>query len=410
MSIAEATEYFFRKAAKQLDLSDSLATLLSTPLRQVRVQIPLELDSGELRTFVGWRVQHNDARGPMKGGLRYHESLDDDSIRGLSALMTWKTAVVNLPFGGAKGGVKCDPSTLSPRELERLTRGFVDRIQDLIGPTRDIPAPDVNTNPQVMAWVMDQYARTHGHTPAVVTGKPLDLFGSRGRESATGRGLLLVSREILRDIGMSLQGARFAVQGFGNVGSHATRLLYAEGAHIVAVADRLGGVANPSGLDVPMLFEHVKVNGTPKGFSGGRAVTAEELLTVECDVLLPAALEGALSEKNAPDVRAKLIVEGANAPTTPEADEIFERRGIVVVPDILASAGGVTVSYFEWVQNLQQLSWDEERVNGALERTLCDSYERVAQRARTRKVALREAAYMTAIERVAKATLLRGFS
>lgn len=408
MNIAEASEIHFRRAAKLMDLSPSLAGLLWAPLREVRVQIPIELDSGELRTFSGWRIQHDNSRGPMKGGLRYHPGVDRDSMAGLAALMTWKTAVVNLPFGGAKGGIQCDPSALAPRELERLTRRFVDQIQDFIGPTRDIPAPDVNTNPQVMAWVLDQYERYQGHAPAAVTGKPLDLYGSRGRDAATGRGALIVSREILKDIGMPLKGARFAVQGFGNVGSHATRLLFEEGARIVAVADRSGGVANPQGLDVAALFEHAKANGTPRGFGGGRAISARELFTVECDVLLPAALEGALTAENAPEVNAKLVVEAANAPTSPEADEILERRGIIVVPDILASAGGVTVSYFEWVQNLQQLTWDEQRITAELEKLLREAYERVAHLAKTRKVSLRTAAYMTAIGRVAKAATLRG--
>ncbi len=408
MNIAEATEVHFRKAVKLLDLSPALAALLWAPLREIRVQIPLELDSGELRTFTGWRVQHDNARGPMKGGLRYHPSVDRDSMAGLASLMTWKTAAVNLPFGGAKGGIQCDPSALAPRELERLTRRFVDQIQDVIGPTRDIPAPDVNTNPQVMAWVFDQYSRTQGHAPAVVTGKPLDLYGCRGRDAATGRGVLLIAREILKDIGMPVKGTRFAVQGFGNVGSHATRLLFEEGARVVAVADSAGGVANPQGLDVAALFEHAKANGTPRGFGGGRAISAKEVLTAECDVLVPAALEGAITSENAAEVNAKLVVEGANAPMSPEADELLERRGIIVVPDLLASAGGVAVSYFEWIQNLQQLTWEEERVNAELEKVLREAYERVAHLAKTRKVSLRTAAYLTAVGRVAKAATLRG--
>ncbi len=407
MNVAEATETYFRKAARLLDVSDAVAGLLSTPLREVRVQVPISLDTGELKTFVGWRVQHDNARGPMKGGLRFHPSVDREQMLGLAALMTWKCAVVNLPFGGAKGGIACDPSTLSLRELERLTRKYVDQIQDLIGPSRDIPGPDVNTNPQIMAWIEDQYSRYHGHSPAVVTGKPVELYGTRGRDSATGRGVLYVCREILRDVGAQVHGSRFAIQGFGNVGTHATRLLYEDGGVIVGVSDAQGAVANPDGLDVPALFEHVKVNGTVKGFPG-QSLARDQLLALDCDVLVTAALEGALTAQNAGEVRARLIVEGSNAPTLPEADSIFERRGIIVVPDILATAGGVTVSYFEWVQNLQQFAWDEERVGAELERTLKEAYERVASLAKTRKVSLRTAAWLVAVGRVGKAMSLRG--
>jgi len=408
MNAAEATSFYFKRAAKLMDLSDRVATLLTTPLREIRVQIPIEMDDGEIHTFVGYRIQHDNARGPMKGGLRYHPAVDRDLLLGLAGLMTWKTAVVNIPFGGSKGGVVCDPTAMSAREVERLTRKYIDQVQDVIGPTRDIPAPDVNTNPQVMAWIMDQYSRYHGHSPSVVTGKPVDLYGSRGRDAATGRGLLLVCREILRDIGMAVQGTRFAIQGFGNVGSHATRLLYEDGGRIVAVSDVHGGIANPAGIDVPALFEHVKPTGTVKGFPGGQPIAPEDVLVAECDVVLPAALEGAIDASVAPRIRAKLVVEGPNAPTTPEGDEVLERRGIIVVPDILANAGGVTVSYFEWVQNTQQFTWEEERVNTELEKIMRESYERVANIAKTRRVSLRTAAYVVAIGRVGKATMMRG--
>lgn len=407
MNVAEATDAYFRKAAKLLDLGEALVTLLSAPLREVKVQVPIALDNGESRVFSGWRVQHDNARGPMKGGLRFHPSVCREQMLGLAALMTWKAAVVNLPFGGAKGGIACDPATLSARELERLTRKYVDQVQDLLGPTRDIPAPDVGTNPQVMAWILDQYSRTHGHCPAVVTGKPIELYGSRGRDSATGRGVLYLCREILRDVGMAVKGARVAIQGFGNVGSHATRLLYEDGAKVVGVADAHGAVANPEGLDVRALFEHVKQTGTVKGFAG-QALARDALLAVDCDVLVAAALEGVLTAKNAAEVRARIIVEGANAPTLPEADSIFERRGIIVVPDLLASAGGLAVSYFEWAQNLQHFAWEEERVHAELERTLKDAYERVATLAKTRKHSLRTAAWLLAVGRVAKAMTLRG--
>ncbi len=408
MSSSEATSYYFQKAARIMDVGERIETLLATPLREVKVQVSIELDNGEIRTFTGYRVQHDNSRGPMKGGLRYHPLVNADETLGLASLMTWKTAVVNLPFGGAKGGIQVDPTNMSLKELERLTRKFVDQIQDIIGPTRDIPAPDVNTNPQVMAWIMDQYSKYHGHSPAVVTGKPIDLYGSKGREAATGRGLLYVAREILRDVGSRVKGTRFAVQGFGNVGSHAVRLIHDDGGIVVAVSDVHGGVINSSGLDVPALFEHAKRHGTVKGFTGASACTNEELLGCDCDVLVPAALGAALTKKNANDVRAKIIIEGANSPCEPEADEVFEKKGVLVVPDILANAGGVTVSYFEWVQNLQHVTWDEERVNTDLEKVMKDSYERIASISRSRKLPLRTSAYVLAIGRVGKATVLRG--
>jgi len=406
--LSDATHHYFKKAARIMDVGERIETLLATPLREVKVSISIEADNGEIRTFTGYRVQHDNSRGPMKGGLRYHPDVNGDEVLGLASLMTWKTAVVNVPYGGAKGGIALDPTQLSVKELERLTRKFVDQVQDVIGPTRDIPAPDINTNPQVMAWIMDQYSKYHGHSPAVVTGKPLELYGSRGRDSATGRGLLQVAREILKDVGSEVKRNRFAVQGFGNVGSHAARLLYADGGKIVAVSDMHGGVHNPEGLDVPALFDYARKMGTVKGFAGGRHVTNEELLTVDCDVLVPAAMENVLTDENAPHVRAKIILEGANGPCTPQADELFEKRGVLVVPDILANAGGVTVSYFEWVQNLQHVSWEEERVNTELEKVMREAYEKVAAISRTRKLPLRTSAYVLAIGRVGKATVLRG--
>ena len=405
---AEGTDYYFRKAARIMDVGERIETLLATPLREVKVQVSIELDSGEIRTFHGYRIQHDNSRGPMKGGLRYHPSLNPAECEALAALMTWKTAVVNLPYGGAKGGIAVDPTQLSFKEMERLTRKYVDQIQDVIGPTRDIPAPDVNTNPQVMAWIMDQYSRYHGHSPAVVTGKPPELYGSKGRDSATGRGLLYITREILRDTGMPMKGTRFAIQGFGNVGSHTAQLMWQDGGVVVAVSDVYGGVYNPQGLDIPGLFEHVKRTGTVTGFGGGQACTNEDVLASDCDVLIPAALGNTLRRDNANSVRARLIIEGANGPTDPEADELLEKRGVLIVPDILANAGGVTVSYYEWVQNLQHLSWDEERVAAELEKTMKEAYDRVAQLARSRKVSLRTAAFILAIGRVGKATVLRG--
>ena len=408
MAASEGSSYYFRKAARIMDIGERIETLLATPLREVKCQVSIELDSGEIRTFVGYRVQHDNSRGPMKGGLRYHQSVDSGEVNELAALMTWKTAVVNLPYGGAKGGVQCDPSGMSLKELERLTRKFVDQIQDVIGPTRDIPAPDVNTNPQVMAWIMDQYSKYHGHSPAVVTGKPLDLYGSKGRETATGRGLLYICREVLRDVGLPIKGTRFAIQGFGNVGSHSARLISEDGGIIVAISDVHGAIRNDKGIEIPALFDHVKRFGTVKGFAAAQSCSHDDILVADCEVLVPAALGHVLNKDNAPAVRARIVLEGANGPTTPEADEIFEKKGVLVVPDILTNAGGVTVSYFEWVQNIQMLTWDEERVNAELEKIMKDAYERVAQISRVRKVPLRTAAYILAIGRVGKATVLRG--
>ncbi|WP_375767489.1 glutamate dehydrogenase [Archangium gephyra] len=408
MHALEGIHYYFRKAARIMDVGERIETLLATPLREVKVQVSIELDNGEIRTFTGYRTQHDNSRGPMKGGLRYHPTITQDECVALASLMTWKTAVVNLPYGGAKGGIAVDPTQLSMKEVERLTRKYVDQIQDVIGPTRDIAAPDVNTNPQVMAWIMDQYSRFHGHSPAIVTGKPAELYGTKGRDSATGRGLLYITREILRDAGMPMKGTRFAIQGFGNVGSHTAQLMWQDGGVVVAVSDVYGGVYNQAGLDIPGLFEHVKRTGTVTGFGGGQACASEDVLVSDCDVLIPAALGHALNRNNANHVRARLIIEGANGPTDPEADELLDKRGVLVVPDILANAGGVTVSYYEWVQNLQHLSWEEDRVNAELERTMKEAYDRVAQLARSRKVTLRTAAFILAIGRVGKATVLRG--
>lgn len=408
MTSADSAYTYFKKAARIMDVGERIETLLMTPTRDLRFQVSIELDNGEIRTFPGYRCQHDNARGPMKGGLRYHPSVDADEMQGLASLMTWKTAVVNLPFGGSKGGIAVDPSQLSLKELERLTRKFVDQVHDVIGPTRDIPGPDVNTNPQVMAWVMDQYSKYHGHSPAVVTGKPVELYGSRGRDSATARGLLVVCKQILQDVGLPLKGMRYAVQGFGNVGSHVARLFHDAGGVLVAVSDINGGVTNPRGLDVPALFEHVKKYGFVQGFSGGTNCTADEVLLADCDVVVPAAMGGVITPELAKEVRARIVLEGANAPCTPEADSIFEERGVLVVPDILANAGGVTVSYFEWVQNLQHVTWDEERINSELTRIMTEAYEKVGQISRSRKLPLRTSAYVLAIGRVGKATVLRG--
>jgi len=409
MSGAEDVNYYFRKAARVMDLSTRVERMLVTPFREVKVDVSITLDNGELGTFIGYRVQHDNSRGPMKGGLRYHPSVDMDEAQGLASLMTWKTAVVNLPFGGAKGGIAVDPARLTPREQERLTRRFVQQIHDIIGPQRDIPAPDVNTNAQVMAWIMDEYSRMHGFSPAVVTGKPLDLFGSRGREEATGRGVVMALTEYLADAGRgAVRGKTFALQGFGNVGSWTAHFLHEHGGQVVAVADAGGGTHAADGLDVPALLDHARAAGTVAGFVGGEAITNEALLALDVDVLVPAALGGVITEANAADVRASIVLEAANAPTTPKADELLQTRGVTVLPDIWVNAGGVTVSYFEWVQNIQQFSWDEDRITSELGRHMRDAYATLARVVRERKVSFRTAAYIVAIGRVGRATTLRG--
>ncbi|MBX3467913.1 MAG: glutamate dehydrogenase [Planctomycetes bacterium] len=406
MKFIEASKHYFDQAAKALDLGERLKRQLSTPQREIKVELTVPLDSGEIATFVGYRVQHDSSRGPMKGGIRYHPCVDEDEVTALASLMTWKTAVVDLPYGGAKGGVNCDPRQLSQNELQRLTRVLTDRMQDVIGPYRDIPAPDMGTNAQTMAWIVDQYSNYHGWSPAVITGKPVELGGSLGREAATGRGCLYALEALLADQRRSIEGITVAVQGFGNVGSWAARLMAEQGARIVAVSDVTGATYNADGLDMAALVEHVQKTRGVINFKGGEVLKAEEILTCPCEVLVPAALEEQLTEVNAKDVQAKIIVEGANGPTTPEADETFRRRGITVIPDIFANAGGVTVSYFEWVQNIQQYRWSEERVNQELRARMTQAWADLKGAAKNARD-LREAAFMLAVSRVAKATLLR---
>ena len=403
----EATHHYFHKAATVLDLSDKLRNILLTPQRVVKVEIVTESDDGELLKHLGFRVQHNAARGPMKGGLRYHPTVDEDHATALANLMTWKTAVVDVPYGGAKGGIDVDPDKLSRSELQSVTRAFVSQIKEIIGPTLDIPAPDMNTNATVMGWIMDEYSRYYGFSPAVVTGKPLELFGSAGREEATGRGVMYTLEEALKDQGKTLKGQRIAVQGFGNVGSHAARLSAEQGAKIVAVSDHIGGVSNEDGLDVAALVEYVSKKRTVDGFSGGESFDKDEIISWDADVLIPAAIEDVIHKDNAGEVRAGIVVEGANGPTTPEADEILVERGVTVVPDILANAGGVTVSYFEWAQNIQQYRWELERVNEELSKIMRRSYAAVRDVAQERKLDLRTAAFVLAIRRVGKAALAR---
>jgi glutamate dehydrogenase (NAD(P)+) len=407
----DAIRIYFDAAADQLDLSPSMRQLLLTAKREIQVQIPIERDSGELATFIGYRVQHNDARGPLKGGLRYHPQVDLDEVRALASLMTWKTAVVNIPYGGAKGGVAIDPRSYSVRELERVTRRFVDAIHDLFGPDVDIPAPDMGTTADVMAWIMNQYGKYHGFSPACVTGKPVDYHGLPGREEATGRGVGTLTLKLLGRLGRPIPGTRIAIQGFGNVGTHAAKYLHDAECRIVAVGDATAAFHRTEGLDVLELLRYAREHGGRlTGFPGGDPITGQELLAADCDVLIPAALGGVLTTANAAMVRAALIIEAANAPVEPDADTIFEDRGITVLPDILANAGGVTASWFEWVQNRQHYQWGINRVRQELDRILSEAFEQVWQLAQSRQVPLRTAAYMLGLGRVARVEVLCGLA
>jgi glutamate dehydrogenase (NAD(P)+) len=410
MSQYETTVRYFDRAAALMGLSKNMQALLLTPERELKVQVALERDNGEIATYVGYRVQHDSARGPMKGGLRFHQEVDADEVRALATLMTWKTAVVNIPYGGAKGGIGIDTHELSQGELERITRKFVDATHDIIGPDSDIPAPDMGTNAQVMAWFMNQYQKYHGFNPACVTGKPLELHGSEGREEATGRGVATLTAALLQRLKQNVEGATVALQGFGNVGTYTAQFLHSKGAKIVAITDQYGGLANRDGIDIPALLQYAREHETVKGFPGGSSITNDELLTSAVDVLIPAALGGVLTKDNAREVRARYIVEAANNPTAMEADEIFEQRKLPVLPDILANAGGVTASYFEWVQNRQHFRWDLARVRTELDRILLEGFEKVWKIAEDKKVSLRTAAYLLGIGRVGRATVLAGIS
>jgi len=408
ISAYETACRYFDEAAHLMGLSQNMQKLLVTPERELKVQVALERDNGEIGTFIGFRCQHNSARGPMKGGLRYHHEVDADEVLALATLMTWKTAVVNIPYGGAKGGISVNVRELSHGELERVTRRFVDEIHDMIGPDKDIPAPDMGTNAQIMAWIMNQYERYHGFNPACVTGKPVELHGADGREEATGRGVVIVTAELLKSMKFDLENATVAVQGFGNVGSFAARFLHERGAKVTAISDQFGGIRNEAGIDVPALLLHTAKQGGVKGFPDAEPISNEELLTADVDVLIPAAIGGVLTEEIAADVRAKFVIEAANNPTYPQAAEIFEQRGITVLPDILANAGGVTVSYFEWVQNRQHFKWELSRVRKELDRIMVESFEKVWKIATEKKVSLRTAAYLLGIGRVGRATVLQG--
>jgi len=404
----QSVNSYLDRAFEILGCDQPLRTLLRSPWREVQVLVPLRRDNGQLEIFKGYRVQHNGARGPYKGGIRYHPETDLDDVRALASLMSWKTALVNVPFGGAKGGVACDPAKLSPRELQSLTRSYCDNIQNVIGPYQDIPAPDVGTNAQVMAWFMDEYSISRGHTPAAVTGKPPALGGMKEREEATGRGVSLIAERVCEDLKLPLTRTTCVIQGFGNVGSHAARLLWERGAKILAVSGKEGGTFNRQGLDIPELLQHVAGGRMIPEFPMGEAVSNEELLTLKCDLLIPAALGNVLHEGNAAKVRARVILEAANGPTTPEADAVFNREGILVVPDILANAGGVIVSYFEWVQNLQQYSWEKFHINLELKKILAKAYQEMKDTARQHKLSYRIASFVIGVSRVAEAERLRG--
>lgn len=411
MNAFEATNLYFGRAASIMQLSSSIVRLFETPQREVKVGLTIEMDNGDVRTFQGYRVQHDNSRGPWKGGLRYHPHVDPDEVKALASLMTWKTAVIDVPFGGAKGGITVEPKDLSRAEQERLTRVFVDKIHDIIGPQRDIPAPDVNTNAQHMAWIYDQYSKIHGHTPGIVTGKPVDLYGSLGREAATGRGVAIATRQALLAMNKDVVGATVAVQGFGNVGTWTALILASMGARIVAIGDASGAYRNVEGIDVERAIAWTKKHGGIHGFDGGLPLKdASAVLLEDVDVLVPAALGGVITRDNARDIRARFVVEGANAPTTPEADAILHEKGVIIVPDIYANAGGVTVSYFEWVQNLQNFTWTEEEVNDKLERRMVKAFDTIWRVATEKKVSLRTAAFIVAIGRVGKARVLRGLS
>jgi glutamate dehydrogenase (NAD(P)+) len=408
LSDFEACLEQFDTAAELLHLEDDIRTTLRSPDRELIVEVMLRRDDGSLESLSGYRVQHNNVRGPFKGGIRFHPEVDLDEVRALAALMTWKTAVIGIPYGGAKGGITLDPSKYSENELERISRRFFRVIDPAIGPHRDIPAPDMNTNAQVMAWFMDEYEQRHGHAPAVVTGKPIELGGSLGREAATGRGAAIITRETAKHFGVPLEGASVVIQGFGNVGSYAAKILHEMGAKIIAVSDVSGGLYKEDGFDVPDLFDYAGEHHGIEGYKEGKVIDNEELLALPCDFLMPAALGGAIHEDNVDNLNCKFVIEAANAPITPGAAETLWEKKVRVLPDILTNAGGVTVSYFEWVQNLQQLHWSEDQVNEMLETKMVTAFHKVVALHEKKQVSLRMAAYMVGIEAVATAFKLRG--
>ncbi|MFP3213862.1 MAG: Glu/Leu/Phe/Val dehydrogenase [Nitrososphaeria archaeon] len=399
-----------KKAADLLNLEEDIREILSHPQREVQVSLPVRMDNGKIKVFIGYRVQHNNARGPYKGGIRYHPNVSLDEVRALAMWMTWKTAVLDLPLGGAKGGIVCDPKTLSPGEIERLTRRYAYAISGIIGPYEDVPAPDVYTGPQHMAWIMDTYSILKGHLePGVITGKPVEVGGSLGRNDSTSRGVAIVVAEAARKLNINIKGATVAIQGFGNVGSNAAIIMAKEyGMKVVAVSDSKGGIYNKSGLNVEKVLAEKEKSGTVTTYKDAEKITNDELLTLDVDVLVPAALEQVITKDNAEKIKAKIIGEGANGPTTPEADEILYQKGTMVIPDILANSGGVTVSYFEWVQNLERLQWPLEEVNKMLEQKMVKAFNDVYEASKKYKTDMRTAALTVAVSRVSQAIKLRG--
>jgi glutamate dehydrogenase (NAD(P)+) len=409
VSNLDIVRYYFDAAVERMGLPEDLRTVFWSPYREVTVQIPVKLSDGKVHVFSGYRIQHNGARGPYKGGVRFHPEVDIDEVRALASLMTWKTAVAGVPFGGAKGGVNCPARDLEQSELQSITRSFMSKIEKVLGPTRDIPAPDVNTNAQTMAWMMDEYGKLHGHTPAICTGKPIELEGSYGREAATGRGCVFMFREAAPQIGLNPADTTFVVQGFGNVGSWAARIMQQLGCKMIGVSDVNGAIRSDEGIDAEKLAEFLKGGGTITEFAGAEAIPAEDLFAIECDVLIPAALGGTIHEGNADAINCRIVVEGANSPTTPAADKILDDKGVHVIPDVMANAGGVVASYFEWVQNLQHFRWTEREVNDKLGTIMRRSYREVSGRAKEEKLSLRHASYLVGIERVVEAARIRGY-
>jgi len=410
LTAAQTVEYYFDRAAEVIDLPDADRIILKRPIRELSVELPIKLDNGQWRVYHGYRVQHDNTRGPCKGGLRFHPSVSEDEVRALASLMTWKTALVDLPFGGAKGGIACEPQRLSDDEKQRLTRAFVRAIDDIIGPQRDIPAPDMNTNAQTMAWIMDEYSSRHGYSPAVVTGKPIGLMGVEGREDATGRGVQILVEAACPHFDLDIKNATVVIQGFGNVGSNAARLLHQCGAKIIAVGDATGAIENEDGLNIPTLLEHYKTHRSLKKFAGAGELDSRELLKIPCDILIPAALGGVIDADIAEVLQAKMVVEAANSPVTAGGDKVLRGRKIPILPDILVNAGGVIVSYFEWTQNLTAFRWKVDAVHHELRETLIHAYDEVLRASDEHKTDLRTAAYAVAIDRVATAKRMRWLS
>ena len=406
-SSSDPTGAAYKSAVENLGLKSNIARALEMPDRELKVEIPFRKDNGEIDSVVGFRVQHNNTRGPFKGGIRYHHHVDIEEVRSLATLMTWKTALIDIPYGGGKGGIGINPGDYSKTELERISRKFFRAIDPIIGVNIDIPAPDVNTNAQVMSWFMDEYSQTHGYTPGIVTGKPLELGGSEGREAATGRGTAIITREAAEKWNIELKGAKVVVQGFGNVGSYAAKFLHEYGCKIIGVSDISGGLYEPEGFDVDELFDYNYEHRTIDGYQQGKKITNEELLALECDFLIPAALGSAINEQNVDSLNCKIIIEAANGPVTGEAADKLWKKKIAIIPDILTNAGGVTVSYFEWVQNLQQFKWPESEINEKLEQKMVNAFNEVYAVKENKKMPMRIASFMVAIDRVSTAYALR---